>query len=208
MTRDQSLLIALGALMILLGISLVNSYDRLTWAMEIFPIVLVVPILVITYRRLPLTNLLYILIFIHAVILMIGGHYTYARVPFGFTIAKAFSLQRNPYDKIGHFAQGLVPAIAAREILIRGRYNRAPKMLAFVVLSIVLAISAAYELVEWGSAVALGQGADDFLGTQGDPWDTQSDMLFALIGGIVALICLTRFHNRQIASLQGNVNAA
>ena len=208
MTRDKLLLTALGALMILLGISLVNAYDRLTWVMEIFPIVLVVPVLVFTYRRLPLTNFLYRLIFIHAIILMIGGHYTYARVPLGFWIAKAFSLQRNPYDKIGHFAQGLVPAIAAREVLIGGRYIRTPKMLVFVVLSIVLAISAAYELVEWGSAVALGQGADDFLGTQGDPWDTQSDMLFAFMGGAVALVFLSRFHNSQIASLQGNPHGA
>ena len=135
---------------------------------------------------------------------MVGGHYTYARVPLGFAIAKVFGLHRNPYDKIGHFAQGFVPAIAAREVLVRGRYIRTRGMLAFVVISIVLAISAAYELFEWASAVAIGQGADDFLGTQGDPWDTQSDMFFALVGGGAALIGLAGYHDRQINALQAN----
>jgi putative membrane protein len=201
MTRDTRLLAALAVLLLLLALSCVGAADRLTWALEILPIVLVLPALVLTYRRFPLTGLLYGLIFVHAVILMVGGHYTYAKVPLGFELERLLSLHRNPYDKIGHFAQGFVPALAAREILLRGGHLRTRGMRVFVVLSIVLAISAAYELVEWGTAVILGQGADAFLGTQGDPWDTQSDMLFALIGGISALACLPRLHDRQLEAL-------
>jgi putative membrane protein len=133
---------------------------------------------------------------------MVGGAYSYARVPLGFEIESVLGLQRNPYDKIGHFFQGFVPALAAREILIRGAYVRGRRMLGFVVVCIALAISAGYELIEWGSALALGQGADDFLGTQGDPWDTQSDMFAALIGAGCALLLLSRVHDRQIERLQ------
>lgn len=203
MHRRTLLVIASVVLVLLLGMSGLRPYDRLTWALEVFPIVVVLPVLFLTYRRFPLTSLLYALFFVHAVVLMVGGHDTYARVPVGFAIARVFGLHRNPYDKIGHFAQGFVPAIAAREILVRGRYIRTRGMLAFVVISIVLAISAAYELFEWASAVALGQGANEFLGTQGDPWDTQSDMLFALLGGGAALLCLAGYHDRQISALQG-----
>ncbi|HEX7615378.1 MAG TPA: DUF2238 domain-containing protein [Thermoanaerobaculia bacterium] len=203
MRRGTILAIAAVVLVLLLGVSGLQPYDRLTWVLEVFPIVVVLPILFLTFRRFPLTTLLYALIFVHAVVLMVGGHYSYARVPLGFAIARFFGLHRNPYDKIGHFAQGFVPAIAAREVLVRGRYIRTPRMLAFVVLSIVLAISASYELFEWASAVALGQGATDFLGTQGDPWDTQSDMFFALLGGGAALIGVAGYHDRQISALQG-----
>ena len=202
--RRATLAVAAALLVVLLGASGIRPYDRLTWVLEVFPILIVLPVLFLTCRRFPLTTLLCALIFVHAVVLMVGGHYTYARVPLGFAIAKVFGLHRNPYDKIGHFAQGFVPAIAAREILVRGRYIRTPKMLAFVVISIVLAISAAYELFEWESEVAIGQGADDFLGTQGDPWDTQSDMFFALVGGGAALIGLAGYHDRQINALQAN----
>lgn len=202
MHRRAILLVAAAILVLLLGISGLRPHDRLTWVLEVFPIVVVLPVLFLTYRRFPLTTLLYALIFVHAVVLMVGGHYTYARVPIGFAIAKVFGLHRNPYDKIGHFAQGFVPAIAAREVLVRGRYIRTRAMLSFVVISIVLAISAAYELFEWASAVALGQGAEDFLGTQGDPWDTQSDMFFALVGGGVALIALAGYHDRQIEGIR------
>lgn len=204
MNRNLAIMIAAASLLLLLAISGIHPYDRLTWVMEVLPIILVVPILAVTFRRFPLTTILYTLIFIHAVILMVGGHYSYARVPLGYWIERLLSLDRNPYDKIGHFAQGFVPAIAAREILIRGRYVRTPKMLAFIVICIVLAISAAYELLEWGSALALGQNAEDFLATQGDPWDTQSDMLFALIGGTCALLFMARWHDRQINTLQPN----
>uniref|UniRef100_UPI003D099038 DUF2238 domain-containing protein n=1 Tax=Sedimenticola sp. TaxID=1940285 RepID=UPI003D099038 len=151
----------------------------------------------------PLTSLLLVLIFLHAVVLMAGGAYTYARVPLGFEIAEWFNLDRNPYDKIGHFMQGFVPALAAREILLRGVYVRGRKMLAFIVVCIVLAISATYELVEWAAAVIMGQGADEFLGTQGYQWDTQSDMFFALIGAIASLLLLSRFHDRQLSKLDG-----
>jgi putative membrane protein len=133
--------------------------------------------------------------------LMGGGAYTYARVPLGFHIQEWLQLSRNPYDKIGHLFQGFVPALVAREVFIRGNYIRGKRMLAFVVVCVVLAISATYELVEWGSALAMGQGADEFLGTQGDPWDTQSDMFCALIGSVLALLLFSRYQDRQIAEL-------
>ncbi len=195
------LAIAAAALTVVLAVSGVRPYDRLTWFLEVLPILVVLPVLLATRTRYALTDLLYALIFLHALILIAGGHWTYARVPLGFRLEELFSLQHNPYDKIGHFAQGFVPAIAAREILIRGGTVRGRKMLAFVVLSIVLAISASYELFEWGAALALGKGADDFLGTQGDPWDTQSDMFFALLGGSLALLTLSRVHDRAISAL-------
>jgi putative membrane protein len=192
--------LALAALVLaVLAWSGIAPYDRTTWWMEVAPALVALPLLAATYRSYRLTDLLYVLIAVHCAILMIGGAYTYARVPFGFDLQHWFGLSRNPYDKIGHFAQGFVPVMVAREILLRGRYLPAGKMLAFIVLSIVLAISATYELIEWGAAVALGQGADEFLGTQGDPWDTQSDMFMALIGGVAALLALTRLHDRQLA---------
>lgn len=197
----QTLPLALVVLIGLLVLSGWQPYDRTTWLLEIFPILIVLPILIASRHRFPLTGLLYSLIFLHCIVLMVGGAYTYARVPIGFEVADLLHLQRNPYDKLGHFFQGFVPAIAAREILIRGRHVAGRKMLAFIVIAIVLAISASYELIEWGSAVLLGQGADEFLGTQGDPWDTQSDMLFALIGSVCALLSVSRLHDRQIAHL-------
>lgn len=188
-------------LAILLILSGWHPHDRLTWVLEIFPVLVALPLLAFTYPRFPLTKLLYGLIFCHACILMLGGAYTYARVPLGFWMAKVLGTTRNPYDKVGHFAQGFVPAILAREVLLRRGYLKRGGMGAFLILSVVLAISATYELIEWGSAVALGQGADDFLGTQGDPWDTQSDMAMALLGGVAALATLTRVHDRQMANL-------
>jgi putative membrane protein len=197
-SRTRTLLVASIALLALLALSGIRPFDRTTWWLEIFPILIALPVLWATYRRFPLTDLLYVLIFLHALLLMTGGAYSYARVPLGFYLADVLGLGRNPYDKIGHFFQGFVPALVAREVLIRGGHVRGGKMLAFVVVCIVMAISAAYELFEWGAAIALGQGADEFLGTQGDPWDTQSDMLFALIGGITALLLLSRLHDRQL----------
>jgi putative membrane protein len=205
--RDKSLAVALVLLLGLLALSGAKPYDRATWAMEVFPIFIAVPVLWATYNRFPLTTLLYVCIFVHALVLMVGGTYTYARVPLGFQIAEVLGLHRNPYDKIGHFFQGFVPALAAREILIRGNYVRGRKMLAFIVVCIVLAISATYEFIEWGAALSLGQGADEFLGTQGDPWDTQSDMFSALIGAIAALLLLARFHDRQIQRLKSREDA-
>ena len=200
--RTRSLLIALFVLAALLVWSGWQPYDRATWWMEVAPVLIAVPLLMATYRRFPLSTLLYVLIFVHAAILLLGGAYTYARVPLGFEIANWLGLQRNPYDKIGHFAQGFVPALVAREILLRGGYVRGRRMLAFIVVCIVLAISASYELVEWAAALSLGQGADEFLGTQGDPWDTQSDMFCALIGAVCALVLLSGWHDRQLQRLE------
>jgi len=200
--RSPALFVASLAIAILLVASGSVAYDRPTWLLEVFPVLIALPLLWLTYRRFPLTTLLYVCIFVHAVVLIVGGTYTYARVPLGFQIADWLQLTRNPYDKIGHFTQGFVPALVAREILVRGDYVRGRKMLAFIVGCIVLAISASYELIEWGVAVAIGQGADQFLGTQGDPWDTQSDMLFAVIGATTALLFLSGIHDRQIRRLE------
>ena len=169
--------------------------------MEVIPVVIVLPLLWLTRRRYPLTPLLYLLIFVHALVLIFGGMYTYARVPIGFGVQEWFGLDRNPYDKLGHFLQGLVPALVAREILLRGGYVQGRKMLGFVVCCIALAISAIYELIEWWAALALGQGADEFLGTQGDPWDTQSDMFCALLGAVCGLVLFGYRQDRQIDRL-------
>jgi len=202
--RSQVLVLAAVVLVVLLALSGLRPFDRTTWMLEVFPVVIALPVLWATYHRYPLTSLLYFFIFLHALVLMLGGAYSYARVPLGFYLADWLDLSRNPYDKIGHFFQGFVPALVAREILVRGQFVRGRKMLAFVVLSIVLAISALYELIEWAAALILGQGADEFLGTQGDPWDTQSDMFLALIGGIAALLLFSRPHDRQIERLAGD----
>jgi len=196
-------LVGSAVLVVLLVVSGIRPFDRTTWLLEVFPIFIALPLLWATYRRFPLTTLVYILIFLHAIVLMIGGNYSYARVPLGFQIADLLHLSRNPYDKIGHFFQGFVPALVIREILVRGEYVRGRRMLGFLIVCVVLSISASYELVEWAAAVALGQGADEFLGTQGDPWDTQSDMLFALIGGVTAIMLLSQFHDSQLARIGG-----
>lgn len=176
----------------------VNAAEKVTWLMEVTPVIILIPLLLLTAKRYPLTPLLYTLIFFHAIILMVGGQYTYAKVPIGFDVQAWLDLSRNPYDKLGHFFQGLVPALAAREILARGQFVRGRKMLAFLVCCVALAISATYELIEWWAALAMGQGADDFLGTQGDPWDTQSDMFCALLGALTTVIVLAGWHCRQL----------
>ena len=189
-----------GALLLLLILIYTGLFtgDRITWMMEVTPVVIVVPLLLATQKRYPLTPLLYTLIFFHAIILMVGGMYTYAKVPIGFEVQEWLHLSRNPYDKLGHFFQGLVPALAAREILVRGGYVNGRKMTGFLVCCIALAISATYELIEWWAALAMGQGADDFLGTQGDPWDTQSDMFCALLGALTTVLLLGGIHQRQL----------
>jgi putative membrane protein len=193
------------ALLVLLLLALAASawqpYERTTWLLEVFPIVIALPIMLWTYKKFPLTDLLYCAIFFHALVLILGGMYTYARVPLGFSLQEWFVLSRNPYDKIGHFFQGLVPALVAREILLRQQIVQGKKMLNFIIVCIVLAISASYELIEWAAALLMGQGADEFLGTQGDPWDTQSDMFFALLGAISALLIFTPWHNAQLRRL-------
>lgn len=196
--RSRWLLLAGLVLLVLLALSGARPYDRATWLMEVLPVMIALPLLWASHRRYPLTTLLYVCIFVHALVLMLGGAYTYARVPLGFQIAEFFGLSRNPYDKIGHFFQGFVPALVAREILLRGHHVQGRRMLAFLVVCVVLAISASYEFIEWGAALALGQGADEFLGTQGDPWDTQSDMFLALIGAVAALAFCSRLHDRQL----------
>ena len=197
-SRSALLAAAAAVLMLILAASGVRPYDRLTWFLEVLPVLVVLPLLFATRGRTPLTTLLYVLIFLHALILIAGGHWTYARVPLGFRLEELFSLHRNPYDKIGHFAQGFVPALIAREVILRTTPLRPGKMLFFIVCCISLAISAFYELIEWWSAVALGAGADAFLGTQGDPWDTQWDMFTALLGALMAQITLSRSQDRAI----------
>ena len=169
--------------------------------METAPIFIVAPVMIATHRRFPLTQMLSILIAIHALILMVGGAYTYARVPFGFWLQDLLSLTRNPYDRVGHFFQGLVPALAAREVFVRQGYVRGHRMAGFLALCVAMTVSACYELIEWGAAEALGQGAEEFLGTQGDPWDTQWDMFMALIGASTSIFLLAHLHNRQMSKM-------
>ena len=175
--------------------------DRLTWVLEVFPAVLAAPLLFATRKRFPLTTLVYVLIAIHACILMVGGRYTYAEVPLFNWIRDAFDLSRNHYDRLGHFAQGFVPAMLAREILLRKTPLRRGAWLFFLVTCVCLAISAVYEFVEWWTALATGEAATAFLGTQGDPWDTQWDMFLALIGALTAQLALSRVHDRQLERL-------
>ncbi|MBL8490177.1 MAG: DUF2238 domain-containing protein [Rhodocyclaceae bacterium] len=184
-----------------LAASGVSPHDRPTWLMEVFPVLIAVPLLAMTWRRYPLTDLLYLLIGLHALVLILGGAYTYARVPLGFWLQDLFHFDRNPYDRIGHFFQGFVPALAAREILLRGAHVRGRRMAAFLSVCVALAVSACYEFIEWWAALLLGQGAEEFLGTQGDPWDTQWDMFMAAVGAASAMLLLGRLHDRAMAAL-------
>jgi len=177
----------------------VSPYDRLTWVMETAPVMIALPLLIISHTRFPLTPLLYRLLFLHGLILMLGGHYTYSRVPLGFWMQDAFDLARNHYDRLGHLAQGFIPAILAREILLRATPLKAGGWLFFLVTCVVLAISATYELIEWWAALVLGGDAEAFLATQGDVWDTQWDMFMALVGGLAAQLSLSRLHDGQLA---------
>lgn len=184
--------------------SAINPYDRLTWLLEVLPAILALPILVLSYNTFPLTRLLYVLILIHAIILMVGGHYTYAEVPLFNWLRDTFNLDWNYYDRVGHFFQGFVPAMIAREILCRKQIVKDGWQF-FIVCCICLSISAFYELIEWWVAVIAGGSAMDFLGTQGDVWDTQWDMFVALIGAICAQLFLKSWHNRQLAELDRKV---
>ncbi|MGM9425875.1 DUF2238 domain-containing protein [Hydrogenophaga sp. MI9] len=189
------------ALLALLGLSAWQPLELDTWAMEVAPVFVALPLLWLSWRRFPLTSLLYGLVFVHALILMLGGHYTYAKVPLGFWMQELFGLARNPYDGVGHFAQGFVPAMVARELLLRQTALRPGRWLFVIVVLACGGISALYELIEWGAAVAMGAGADAFLGTQGDPWDTQKDMALAFVGAVVAQLLLARWHDAQLARL-------
>jgi len=200
MTRREPAILLVAAI-VLLALSRIGALEPGTWLMEVAPILIVAPILVLTARRFPLTPLVYRLLFVHALILMVGGHYTYAKVPLGFWVQDALGLARNHYDRLGHLAQGFVPAMLAREVLLRRSPLERGKWLGFLVVCICLALSATYELIEWLAAVLGGSAADAFLGTQGDVWDTQWDMFMALIGAISALLLLSRVHDRQLAKL-------
>lgn len=182
--------------------------DPFTWFLEVLPVFIGLVILLLTYKKFPLTSLLYTLILIHMIILMVGGHYTYAEVPLFDWIKEVFDQNRNNYDKVGHFAQGFIPAILAREILIRKHIVLGSKIwLNTIIVSLVLAFSALYELIEWWVALAVGENAEDFLGTQGYMWDTQSDMGYALFGAIMALIILSRVHDKQLDLLSRSQTA-
>lgn len=183
--------------------SVIGAHDRFTWLLEVFPILIVLPLLVATYSRFPLSRLVYVLVSVHAVILMIGAHYTYAEMPFFNWLRDEFHLARNYYDRLGHVAQGFFPAIAVREILLRASPLRPGKWLFFLVTCVVLAGSACYELLEWWVATASGSDAVAFLATQGDVWDTQWDMFLALAGAITAQLLLWRVHDRSMAQVQG-----
>ncbi len=199
--QNEPLVLAAGILLILILSGLDPVADRLTWLLETVPVMIGLVLLTMTWQRFPLTPLLYRLLALHAVILMIGGYYTYAEVPLFNTLRDSLDLSRNHYDRIGHLAQGFIPAILAREILLRRSPLQAGRWLAFMVISICLAFSAFYELIEWWVALASGEAAEAFLGTQGDPWDTQTDMFLALIGAIMALLLLQRVHDRALANL-------
>jgi putative membrane protein len=192
--------------LIALVVSGIGAFDYFTWILEVAPVVIGAVALAATYQRFRLTTLLYCLIFVHALILMLGGHYTYAKVPLGFWMQDAFGFTRNHYDRIGHFAQGFVPAMIAREILIRKEVVNGPGWRSFLIVCICLAISALYELIEWQAAVWTGEAADAFLGTQGDPWDTQMDMFLAMTGALTALALLGRLHDQLIGA--SNVSKA
>ena len=180
----------------------INPYDRFTWWLEVAPVLIALPVLLFTWKRFPLTNLLYILIAVHAVILMVGGHYTYARVPFFDLLRDYLGSVRNSYDGLGHLAQGFIPAMVARELLVRTSPLRPGKWLFTLIIFSCLGISAVYEIIEWAAAVWTGGNAEDFLGTQGDPWDTQKDMVLAGVGAILALVTLGKVHNRSLEKLK------
>jgi putative membrane protein len=198
----KTYLLTLAALVaVALVASGVAPHDRVTWWLEVFPVLIAAPLLLATGARFPLTPLLYTLLAIHALILILGGHYTYAQVPLGFWVQDWLGLARNHYDRLGHFAQGFVPAILVREILLRTSPLQRGRWLFFLVTATCLAISACYEFIEWWAALAGGVAADAFLGTQGDVWDTQWDMFLALIGATTAQLTLGRAHDRALASL-------
>ncbi|MBU1154246.1 MAG: DUF2238 domain-containing protein [Proteobacteria bacterium] len=179
----------------------IKPYDRFTWFLEVLPALMGLAALALTYGRFRLTRLVYLLIWLHAIVLLVGGHYTYARVPLFDWLSQALDLGRNNYDKLGHLAQGFIPAMVTREVLLRNRVVTRRGWLAFLVVCVCLAVSAFYELIEWWTAALTGAAAEDFLGTQGYVWDTQSDMALCLLGSLLALAFLSRLHDRQMAAL-------
>jgi putative membrane protein len=202
MRRKREPLFLLAAACAILVWSGIAPHERGTWVLEVLPVLVGAPLLVASASRLPLSPLLYRLLFLHAVILMVGGHYTYARVPLGFWVQDLLELSRNHYDRLGHLAQGFVPAILAREILLRTSPLEPGKWLAFLVTAVCLAFSALYEMLEWWAALVGGAAADAFLATQGDVWDTQWDMFLALVGAVSAQLLLAGAHDRSLATLE------
>jgi putative membrane protein len=198
LTRNRFLI---AVVLVALVISGIEPADRMTWILEVLPVLAGLPILVVSHRRFPLTPLAYWLLAAHALILILGGHYTYSKVPLGFWFQDLFDLSRNHYDRLGHVAQGFVPAIVARELLLRLSPLERGGWLSFLVLCVCLAISAFYEMIEWWVAIAAGFAAEAFLATQGDVWDTQWDMFLALCGAGLALLTFGRLHDRQLAGL-------
>lgn len=211
---DRRLIWFLALFAPVLAWSWINPHDRFTWWLESAPIVAAIPLIFALQKRFPLSSLLLVLIWFHGVVLIVGGHYTYAEVPLGEWAKGWFGWQRNNYDKLGHFVQGFVPAILAREIFLRSSAlgqtitGRPSRWLGFLVVSVCLAFSAFYELIEWFAAVMAGGAADAFLGTQGDPWDTQTDMLTALIGAIVAVVGFSWLHDRSLEKLRARLATA
>ncbi|HEV7551122.1 MAG TPA: DUF2238 domain-containing protein [Candidatus Angelobacter sp.] len=202
--QRPALFVLLSGFTIVLAWSAIHPHDYFTWALEVFPAFIGFAALLLTYPKFRFTTFVYCLITLHACILFVGGHYTYAEVPLFNWIRDHFHFARNDYDRVGHFAQGFVPALVAREILLRQKIVLRRGWLFFIVLSICLAISAAYELLEWRVAVATGSAADAFLGTQGDPWDTQEDMATAAVGALSALLLFSRWHDRLILRIEEN----
>ncbi len=197
--EQQKTLIALSVTVFaVLAWSAIHPHDRFTWFLEVLPAIAGAVILAITYRRFQFTTLVYALIAVHMMILMVGGHYTYAEVPLFNWVRDTFGLARNHYDRVGHFAQGFVPAMITREVLLRRTKLERGGWLFTLTTAVCLAISALYELLEWAVSAATGTAADAFLGTQGDPWDTQKDMALCLVGAIVAQLMLARVHDHQL----------
>lgn len=205
--QKPALLILLAIFVTVLAWSAINPHDYFTWWLEVFPALIALGALALTYPRFQFTTFVYAWITIHACILFVGGHYTYAEVPIGNWIRNHFYLARNDFDRLGHFFQGFVPALVAREVLLRNKIVMKRGWLFYIVVSISLAVSAAYELLEWRVAVASGTAADAFLGTQGDPWDTQEDMATALIGAILAMVLCSRLHDQFMASFENSAGA-
>jgi putative membrane protein len=190
--------ILLAGVVVALVLTGIHPHDHLTWLLETFWVILGIPLVLLTWRRFPLTTLLCCLLAVHALVLIMGGYYTYARTPPGYWLQDLLGLDRNPYDRLGHFLQGFVPAILVREVLVRRSPLHGSRWLAPLTVCACLAFSAFFEMIEWWAAVAGGSAADDFLATQGDVWDTQWDMFTALVGAILSLTLLSRFHDRQL----------
>jgi len=201
MKKPSQLLLMLAVFFAVLIWSGIRPFDRFTWYLEVAPAVLALVVLAATYRRFQFTTMVYFLILLHCIILMVGGKYTYAEVPLFNWLRDAYGLARNSYDGVGHFAQGFIPAIVIREILLRTSPLKKGGWLPFIVICIVLAFSAFYELIEWWVSLSTGSEGDAFLGTQGDVWDTQKDMALCLLGSIVSLISLSRWHDKALAKL-------